>query len=368
MNDFSLWQGIHNTVIAARKMKGLHKAPFMYTRAAQKLLYKITTGKDMFRDVIIQTNVSCTAKCKGCSVQGIANSQRDALELDEVFKIVDVVRKLGGHAVILTGGEPTLYPCMADVVRYARSKAMMTHSSTNGIAVTKKLLDNLHSAGLTTLAFNFWGIGKNHDEEVGVPGAYEKLLNNFEYSIKIGLTYFMNHVTTRQALENGDTFKLIDLALEKGCRGITLVDPCAYDAEAQDFLLTDEEFAYIDRKLKEKGVYHLVNKCARRLWGPPSCAAGTGRIFVTAYGDVCPCDYIPISFGNIREQHLEEIVREMQRYASIFACSACIAARDRGFVEKYIMPVFQSGEDPLYYRKHPAFNGGTTALTQREQA
>ena len=249
---------------------------------------------------------------------------------------------------------------MADVVRYATRKSMTTHSSTNGISVTKEILDSLKAARLTTLAFNFWGIGDRHDQEVGVAGAYIKLLENFKYSISIGLSYFMNHVTTRKALQSGDTFRLMDLAFELGCKGITLVDPCAYD-ESSDILLTAKEFTIINDTVRKKGIASRVNKCANRLWTAPSCGAASERIFVTAFGDVCPCDYIPISFGNIRIEPLKEIMNRMQGFSDHFTCAGCIAGRSKIFVEKYIAPIYQSGEVPVHYLKHPMFKKSTGA-------
>ena len=55
MKDFTIKTAMINTINAFIKMKGLRKAPFMYPRAVYKLLYKIITGKELLRDIIICT-------------------------------------------------------------------------------------------------------------------------------------------------------------------------------------------------------------------------------------------------------------------------------------------------------------------------
>jgi radical SAM protein with 4Fe4S-binding SPASM domain len=37
------------------------------------------------------------------------------------------------------------------------------------------------------------------------------------------------------------------------------------------------------------------------------CPAGVAQMHVRGNGDVCPCDFTPISFGNIRQKNLNDI-------------------------------------------------------------
>jgi radical SAM protein with 4Fe4S-binding SPASM domain len=44
------------------------------------------------------------------------------------------------------------------------------------------------------------------------------------------------------------------------------------------------------------------------------CFAGRRWIHVDGNGEVLPCAYMPLSFGNIKEKSLKEIWKEMTRY------------------------------------------------------
>jgi MoaA/NifB/PqqE/SkfB family radical SAM enzyme len=43
------------------------------------------------------------------------------------------------------------------------------------------------------------------------------------------------------------------------------------------------------------------------------CNAGHRMIYIDAFGEVSPCVFTPMSLGNVREQPLTEIVRDMMR-------------------------------------------------------
>ena len=44
------------------------------------------------------------------------------------------------------------------------------------------------------------------------------------------------------------------------------------------------------------------------------CPAGMVQVHLRANGDVCPCDFTPYSFGNIRKQPLKEIWESMSTH------------------------------------------------------
>jgi len=43
------------------------------------------------------------------------------------------------------------------------------------------------------------------------------------------------------------------------------------------------------------------------------CGAGTQHSYLDAAGNLYPCDFVPLSFGNVRERPIAELWREMHR-------------------------------------------------------
>ncbi len=46
------------------------------------------------------------------------------------------------------------------------------------------------------------------------------------------------------------------------------------------------------------------------------CFAGNREMYISASGDVTPCDFTPLSFGNVREEPLSRIWLKMRAHPS----------------------------------------------------
>jgi MoaA/NifB/PqqE/SkfB family radical SAM enzyme len=86
---------------------------------------------------------------------------------------------------------------------------------------------------------------------------------------------------------------------------------------------------HIDRKLllteKEREYLIRFHREANRQWRGPKvsvfahtesperfgCGAGTQHSYIDSQGNLCPCDFVPLIFGNIQERQVSEIWREM---------------------------------------------------------
>jgi hypothetical protein len=51
------------------------------------------------------------------------------------------------------------------------------------------------------------------------------------------------------------------------------------------------------------------------------CTAGHKMVYVDAFGEVSPCVFIPMTFGNVQEQSVKDIYKEMrERFPTEDAC------------------------------------------------
>jgi hypothetical protein len=89
-----------------------------------------------------------------------------------------------------------------------------------------------------------------------------------------------------------------------------LAVPCGNWQGSEDILLTGTDRMFLDQLLQEYPGSSTDHEPGRRGAG---CPAGLEKLYITPYGDVLPCPFIHISFGNIKTRPLTEIVAEMQR-------------------------------------------------------
>ena len=76
-------------------------------------------------------------------------------------------------------GEPTLYPHLVESVQYASSKGLETRIYTNGQLLTRQLMKDLLSAGLTTFSATIDGVTKETYETIRPGLTFETVRQNF---------------------------------------------------------------------------------------------------------------------------------------------------------------------------------------------
>jgi MoaA/NifB/PqqE/SkfB family radical SAM enzyme len=118
----------------------------------------------------VQITRSCNQTCRFCSNPPTGFD----LDLDEAKRRIDDLAARDYDGVILTGGEPTLVPWLADLVRYAADRRMPTRIITNGQALSDgPLLDDLIRAGLCHLHVSLYSYRPElHDMLTRNPGSH----------------------------------------------------------------------------------------------------------------------------------------------------------------------------------------------------
>lgn len=81
----------------------------------------------------------CNSRCVYCNVwQNKAFSNVQELPLEDAKELLKQCYELGVRYVDFTGGEPTLYPHLAEVIKYAKELGIKTEVTSNCIATTSK--------------------------------------------------------------------------------------------------------------------------------------------------------------------------------------------------------------------------------------
>jgi cyclic pyranopterin phosphate synthase len=88
---------------------------------------------DLQRCELILTD-RCNFKCVYC--RGVKECYRGDLTFDQAKDVIDIWSQGNIHNVRFSGGEPTLWPELKELVRYTKSKNSIRHIaiSTNGSA------------------------------------------------------------------------------------------------------------------------------------------------------------------------------------------------------------------------------------------
>jgi hypothetical protein len=110
----------------------------------------------------IETNLTCNIRCRGCY-----NLHKTFVKpLSQVKSEIDLaLHKRNLETLTLLGGEPTLHPDLAAIIRYVKNKNVICEMLTNGVLFLQdngeRLLDEIVQAGLDRIVLHV-DAGQSH--------------------------------------------------------------------------------------------------------------------------------------------------------------------------------------------------------------
>ena len=146
----------------------------------------VTSKSQLMRCELILTD-SCNFKCPYC--RGVRDDIKGTLSLENAKRIVDLWAEDNLKNIRFSGGEPTVYKNLVELIEYTKLKGIERIAiSTNGYAdltLYKKLID----AGVNDFSISLDACCSSFGDMMagGIPGAWEKVINNIKELSK--LTY-----------------------------------------------------------------------------------------------------------------------------------------------------------------------------------
>jgi MoaA/NifB/PqqE/SkfB family radical SAM enzyme len=246
----------------------------------------------------------CPYHCWHCSYK---NRAKGALSTAQWSDVIRQLHQLGASIIGFTGGEPCTRSDLAELVAAAAQGGVTTILFSSGAALTPELLNRLRAAGLWAVCVSLDDpAAAEHDRLRGAPGSYRRALEALRQSSALGFYTMVGTVGRRALLRENRLEELHRVAGDCGVHELRIVEPmpCGLLTRGdRDVLLEPEHI----RALRE---FHVrTNRTGR---GPKVCAfnqiespelfgcgAGTQHLFIDAAGEVCPCDFTGMSFGNV---------------------------------------------------------------------
>ena len=93
----------------------------------------------------------CNSNCMYCSFRSGLSKNKIDIELSTIKRIIDELAEIGVRVLTFTGGEPLLRKDLPEACRYAKSKNMTIHITTNGLLLTKEIASQLNDCGVSNL-------------------------------------------------------------------------------------------------------------------------------------------------------------------------------------------------------------------------
>ncbi len=262
----------------------------------------------------LQVTTRCQANCIHCSAARHKRTGESELTTDEWKQVIRDAEKLGTVSVVFTGGEPLLRPDIYELIEWVDKDEAVALMFCNGVLLDDEHVAKLAKAGLWCIHVSLDSPdAKAHDEMRRVPGCFKKAVEGLKRCKDAGMLTGVSTYATPERLHNGQVVEMIELAKSIGTDEITIFDVVPTGRlllEDRKHLLSDEdkeELCRIENEYNESKPPLVITQA--HVNGPTGvgCYAGWCQFYMTAHGDVTPCDFTPLSFGNVRQTSLDAI-------------------------------------------------------------
>jgi len=257
---------------------------------------------------------ACPQRCVYCY-----NRDRTGRPLDtsEILSAVRDLQEMGVRWLGWTGGEPLLNKDIVSLTGAAAERCAVKLFTT-GSTLTPALARDLKNAGLfsVSVSLDHW-TESVHDANRGVRGAFATALRAIDMFLAVdGLHVGVSGVLSKEMIRNGQTEEFLAFCERLGVHEAWLseVKPSVQAFWNEDLVIDEDDRLRLvdlqDRYNRRGGLTfnYLGHFEGREHFG---CNAGHKMVYVDAHGEVSPCVFAPMTFGNVRERSLPGIIRDM---------------------------------------------------------
>ena len=300
---------------------------------------------------------ACPQNCRYCYNK---NRSGELLKKDEIKQLIQELKEMGVVWLGFTGGEPLLNKDIVEIVESVGVDCAIKLFTT-GSNITERLAAELKKAGLlyASISLDHWD-EEEHDRIRGYKGAYQTALRAIEIFKNNGIHTSVSAVISREMIKENKVTELLEFLIGLGIHEAWLSEtkPTVEAFWNEASVITEEErlsLVSLQDKYNKEGritVNYLGHFEGREHFG---CNAGNKMVYIDAFGEVSPCVFTPMTFGNVRDKSVKTVFSEMKGHFPSESC--CFINKNYELLKKHYKgqsPI--SKEDTLEMMKEVRFS------------
>ena len=296
-------------------------------------------------NVQFEITKACPLKCAHC-FNNSGEVRCKELTTDEIGIVMDKLQDMGVKKVMLTGGEVSTRRDFIKVVEMASERFLGVSIATNGYFIDDERAKELARFKRNIVVqVSIDGAQENHNTIRGVNDSFQKATAAIKSMAENGI--FVIVASTFNELNFEDMEEITKLAKELGAKQISYAMTCdigrAKENENVIGCLDPKLIIQKGKELHDKysdGTFFVNNDEVDdevRINKVKSCGRGCSQICVRENGDVAPCLQFNLSYGNLKDQSVNDIFDYKRitpiinfKEPDISTCKDCEEARSCG--------------------------------------
>jgi len=163
--------------------------------------------------LLVDPTERCNYTCVGCWAGSYDRAHE--LSFERFDKLMQEAKDLGIYFIVVSGGEPTVYPHLLDIFKKHNDMAFMFY--TNGSLINEKYAEKLAEVGNAVPCISLEGFKEKTDWRRG-EGAFDKAMKAMDNLKKAGVPFGYSVTETSQNVEEILSDEFVDFMIDKGAK------------------------------------------------------------------------------------------------------------------------------------------------------
>lgn len=268
----------------------------------QKYYFKENKPFRFFIELTYNCNLRCIHCYRGEAVEGY-NENKEYIDKNVLFEILDELEEIGVVEIIFTGGDPFMHPDILEILEYTKDMNFIVTVLTNGhYLANENNIKKIEKFNIYDIRVSIYGTQSKHDKITSSPSSYElseKALRNIKKYLNKGVAVFV--------LMNGNYSTYKDTIKHFRDLGINVSVSTSLTPT------TEGSLEPLNNRITPEQYYDYLNDLKIPINGS-GCSAGISRFRIEPSGNVVACELIKNSYlGNIYEESILDIINGEKR-------------------------------------------------------
>lgn len=297
---------------------------------------------------------ACQCACEHCSAVFYNHHSAPSLSL---FQLKDAIREtvaLGATTIILLGGEPLLNRGLTELIAAVPKEQASVILFTNGEFLTKKICHQLKQSGLLGAFVSLDSTDPiEHDHFRKRPGLFNKAIQGIENLLAADVLTGISSYLSPDRLEADMLNRMMVFGKAIGVKEVTFFDaiPSGRWLKTSHCLLKTHHRlqikAWVNHYRKDASYPGIsAQSTMTSEVGHSFCFAANTQFYLTAFGEMCPCDFTPLTIGRFPEFSIESLWHRMIETPPYCERQKTCRMQDPEFHQRYLSQIPEHGPFP----------------------
>lgn len=302
----------------------------------------------------ISITKACQCECDHCSAVFYNHCSDKSLSSRDLKAALAQTVELGATTLILLGGEPLLKKDLPEIIASVPAEKATVILFTNGEFLTPDVCRVLKESGLLGAFISLDSADPDeHDRLRKRTGLFERAIRGIENLRQAGVIAGISSYLSPGQLADNMFERMMTLGKRVGAQEITFFDAIPTGRWLRDTSCLLEPnhrqmIAEAVRKYRKLSEYPglSVQSTMTSEQGSSFCFAANTQFYLTAFGDMCPCDFTPLTIGRFPDEPIADLWQRMIESAPYCERSKQCRMQNLNFRKHYLEQIPEAGPFP----------------------